>query len=327
MEHYPVLTEQVVAILLPALEGGGVVVDATLGRGGHARRLLDAAPKAQLVGIDRDADALEASRANLVAYEGRVRLVRGNFKDLAALLERLGVAEVRGVLFDLGVSSPQLDDPGRGFSFRGEGPLDMRMDATQPLTADDVVNTYRPAELERVIRDYGEERFARRITRAVVGARPVKTTTGLADIVKAAIPAAARRTGPHPARRTFQAIRIEVNSELQALEQGLPAAVEALSPGGRVAAISYQSLEDRVVKWYFADEARGCVCPPELPVCRCDAQARLRVLTRRPLRPSPEEAAGNPRASAAKLRAAERLAPGSAGGNRPDQPSSRGAPR
>jgi 16S rRNA (cytosine1402-N4)-methyltransferase len=222
-------------------------------------------------------------------------------------LERLGVEEVRGVLFDLGVASPQLDTPGRGFSYRRRGPLDMRMDPGQSLTAAQVVNGYAARDLERVIRSYGEERFARRITGAIMRARPIDDTAVLADVVAGAVPAAARRTGGHPARRTFQALRIEVNDELRALEKALPDAVDALGAGGRAAVISYHSLEDRIVKSYLTEQARGCVCPPDFPVCRCAARARLRVLTRRPVRPHAAEIEANPRSRAAKLRAAERL--------------------
>ena len=307
MEHEPVLVSEVVDFLAPALDPGGTFVDATLGRGGHARAVLEAAHRARLVGIDRDAVALEESRANLGELADGARLVRGDFKEIASLLERLGDAEVRGVLFDLGVSSPQLDDPERGFGYRSEGPLDMRMDLSQQLTAGDVVNTYKRGELASVIRRYGEERFASRIASAIERARPIETTSELAEVVKTAIPAATRRTGPHPARRTFQAIRIEVNGELTALEAALPEAVDVLEPGGRVAVISYHSLEDRIVKRFFAEQARGCTCPPEFPVCRCDAHARVRVLTRRPIRPPGAELQHNPRASSAKLRVAERL--------------------
>ncbi|HZA40961.1 MAG TPA: 16S rRNA (cytosine(1402)-N(4))-methyltransferase RsmH [Actinomycetota bacterium] len=307
MEHQPVLAGAVVDILRPALEGGGVVVDATLGRAGHALRLLEAAPAAELVGVDRDPEALEASRLVLDPHRHRVRLVHDDFAHLAAVLERLGIASVRGVLLDLGVSSPQLDAARRGFSFRHDGPLDMRMDPTRRLTAHEVVNDYTVQDLTRVIREYGEERFAARIARAIDRARPVESTGSLAEIVRAAIPAATRRTGGHPARRTFQALRIEVNDELGALETVLPAAVDALEPGGRVVAISYHSLEDRRVKKFFADEANGCTCPPDFPVCTCGAEARLRILTRRPVRPTSADVAGNPRASSARLRAAERI--------------------
>jgi 16S rRNA (cytosine1402-N4)-methyltransferase len=307
--HRPVLRDRCVELLVPALERGGIVVDGTLGRAGHAAALLEAAPQAELIGIDRDPDALHASESNLAAYSDRVRLVRGDFKDLEAILERLGVASVRGVLLDLGVSSPQLDESDRGFSFRNDGPLDMRMDPSQPLSAEVIVNNYAEQDLSRVIARYGEERFARRIAKAIVRSRPVSGTRALADIVKEAIPAATRRTGGHPARRTFQALRIEVNGELEALELGLADAVDFSEPGGRVVVISYHSLEDRIVKRFFNEQARGCLCPPEFPVCVCGNKEKVKVLTKRPVRPGEEEIAINPRAEAAKLRAVERVAP------------------
>jgi 16S rRNA (cytosine1402-N4)-methyltransferase len=307
VEHRPVLVSFVSELFRPALARGGVFVDATLGQGGHARAVLEAEARAVVVGIDRDPVALDEARANLAGYGSRARLTHGNFEELASLLERLGIEKVRGVLFDLGVSSPQLDNPARGFGYRATGPLDMRMDPTQPVSALQVVNEYGQRELEGVIRRFGEERFARRIARAIVGARPIETTDRLADVVREAFPAPARRTGGHPARRTFQALRIEVNGELDALGSGLHDALRVLEPGGRVAVISYHSLEDRITKQFFAREARGCDCPPDVPVCACDARAELRVLTRRPVRPAPDEIAANPRARAAKLRAAERL--------------------
>lgn len=310
MEHDPVLAERVVELLRPALEDGGVFIDATLGRGGHAGNVLAAAPEAFLVGIDRDPAAVDASRTNLAPYRDRIALVRSNFEGLPAVLERLGIASVRGVLLDLGVSSPQLDDADRGFGFRVGGPLDMRMDPSDPLAAKDVVNGYAMKDLERVIRIYGEERFARRVARGIVAARPIESTDELAEVIKRSIPAATRRTGGHPARRTFQALRIEVNRELEALERVLPSTVEVCEPGGRIAVLAYHSLEDRAVKTFFRDESRGCVCPPDFPVCTCGAEARLRILTRKPLRPGDEEIASNPRARSAKLRAAERVSAG-----------------
>ena len=314
MEHWPVLAERVQELLLPALRTGGVVVDATIGRGGHAAGLLEKAPLAELVGIDRDEVAVGESLANLSAYSQRVRIARADFASLPSVLERFGVEKVRGILFDLGVSSPQLDHPERGFSFRNEGPLDMRMDASASLSADTVVNHYAEPELARVIRMFGEERFAGRVARSIVAARPIHTTTELAEVVKQAIPAATRRTGGHPARRTFQAIRIEVNQELGQLEKGLEASIDALEPGGRIAVLTYHSLEDRLVKRHFAAEVGDCTCPPDFPVCTCGAEARIRVLTRKPVRPSATEIENNPRASAAKLRAAERVA--ATGGDR-----------
>jgi 16S rRNA (cytosine1402-N4)-methyltransferase len=307
VEHQPVLADQVTELLLPALEHGGVVVDGTVGGGGHAGRILEAARQATLVGIDSDPHALDAARSHLSAHSDRVRLAGGNFTQLEAVLERFGIASVRGVLLDLGVSSPQLDEAARGFSFRHAGPLDMRMDPGQALSADAVVNGYSERDLGRVIRLYGEERFAARIAKAIVKRRPIDSTTALADVVKDAIPAPARRRGGHPARRTFQAIRIEVNDEIRSLEKVLPAMVNVTEPGGRILVLSYHSLEDRTVKRFFAEQARGCVCPPDLPVCRCGAEARVRPLTRRPITPTSEESARNPRASAAKLRAAERV--------------------
>ena len=307
MGHTPVLLREVVEILVPALEHGGVFVDGTLGLGGHAAAILEAAPRAHLVGIDRDDRALETARANLAPYQERIRLVRDNFESIPSVLERLGHAEVRGVLLDLGVSSPQLDEAARGFSFRTPGPLDMRMDRKQPLMAEHVVNEYAQRDLASVIRRYGEERFASRVAAAIVRNRPIKDTSHLADVVKEAIPAATRRTGGHPARRTFQALRLEVNRELEALERVLPGAILSLAPGGRLVVISYHSLEDRITKRALADAAKGCVCPSDFPVCVCGAEAEVRLLTRRPVRPSDDEVASNPRASAAKLRAAEKL--------------------
>ncbi|MDQ3784695.1 MAG: 16S rRNA (cytosine(1402)-N(4))-methyltransferase RsmH [Actinomycetota bacterium] len=316
MEHRPVLVGAAVDLLAPALEDGGVFVDATLGRAGHAGAVLRRASRASLVGIDRDPEALEESGRALAPFGDRVTLVRGRFAELAALLERLGAAPVRGVLFDLGVSSPQLDDPGRGFSFRGDGPLDMRMDPAQPATAEDVVNRYSENDLARLIGRLGEERFARRIAKAIVRARPIRRTSALAEVVVDAIPAATRRIGGHPARRTFQALRLEVNREIDELAAALPQAIEALEPGGRVVAISYHSLEDRLIKRRFIEESRDCTCPPDFPVCTCGAEARIRILVKRPVRPPEQEQASNPRSASAKLRAAERLATPAAGGVR-----------
>ncbi|MEA2506068.1 MAG: rRNA (cytosine1402-N4)-methyltransferase [Actinomycetota bacterium] len=307
--HRSVLAQEVVELLFPALEHGGICVDGTLGRGGHARLILAAAPRSELIGIDRDPAALAASEAYLEPFAGRFRLIREDFSNLSSVLERLGIASVRGVLLDLGVSSPQLDEAERGFSFRNPGPLDMRMDPSQPVSAETIVNSYAQEDLERVIRRNGEERFAKRIAQGIVSHRPLTDTVALAETVKNAIPAPARRTGPHPARRTFQAIRMEVNQELEALARVLPECVDALEPGGRMVVLSYHSLEDRTVKRYFSNEANGCTCPPDFPICACGAEARLRLLTRRPVRASDSEVAANPRASAAKLRAAERIAP------------------
>jgi len=310
--HVPVLAAEVVRELVPALEAApeGTLVDCTVGGGGHAEALLAAAPGASLIGLDRDPEALAAARRRLARFGDRVILVHRRFGDLAAVLAEVGAGDVRGILYDLGVSSPHLDQPARGFGFRSGGPLDMRMDPAQALTAADVVNGYPEAALASVLSRWGEERFARRIAAAIARRRtqrPFADTTDLAEVVKDAIPAATRRTGPHPARRTFQALRIEVNDELGELEATLPQAIEALRPGGRVAVISYHSLEDRLVKRTFADAAAGCRCPRDLPVCVCGARASLRVVTRKPLRPGAEEIEANPRASSAMLRVAERL--------------------
>jgi 16S rRNA (cytosine1402-N4)-methyltransferase len=296
--HLPVLAEAVLALLVP--RGGDlVVVDATVGGGGHAERILEAlGPGGFLLGIDRDEEALAVARRRLERLGRRARLVRASFAELARVLADAGLEAVDGVLYDLGVSSMHLDDPARGFSYRADGPLDMRMDRSQELTARDVVNTYSEEELARVLRRYGEERWASRIASFIVRARrrrPLSTTLELVDVIRDAVPTAARRGGPHPARRTFQALRIEVNRELDQLEASLPQAVAALREGGRLVAISYHSLEDRIVKRFLVSESRG-----EAP--------RLRVITSSPLRPGAAEVARNRRARAAKLRAAERLA-------------------
>ena len=309
MDHSPVLLERTTELLAPALEEGGLFVDATLGRAGHSLHILGNFPSARLLGIDRDPDALEASRAVLEHLGDRVTLVRAGFSEVASVLERLGSPPVRGVLFDLGVSSPQLDEAHRGFSFRNDGPLDMRMDPAAAISAHDVVNNYEVNDLERVIRLFGEERFARRVARAIVNRRPVESTTELAEIVKEAIPAATRRTGGHPARRTFQALRMEVNDELGQLSRALPDAIDALEPGGRIVVLAYHSLEDRIVKKTFQERAGTCTCPPGMPVCVCGAEASLRVLNRRPETATDEEVEMNPRAKSVKLRAAEKHAP------------------
>ena len=307
--HTPVLLAEVTHYLSP--HQGSIVVDGTLGGAGHAAKIASAiAPDGLLIGIDQD-DAALAAAADTLRLGQQTRLLKGNFGDLDALLADAKVPYVEGFLFDLGVSSPQLDFTERGFSYKGDAPLDMRMDATAGgITAADVVNTYKEADLARVIRDYGEERWASRIAAFIVAARarrPVSTTSELVEIIKSAVPAAARKEGPHPARRTFQALRIEVNRELDVLQQALDAAVRWLVPGGRIVVITYHSLEDRIVKQTFAGYAQGCTCPPDLPVCVCDAKPVLRVLTRRAVTPTAEEVERNPRSRSAKLRAAEKL--------------------
>jgi 16S rRNA (cytosine1402-N4)-methyltransferase len=308
--HVPVMADRVLALLGPALEAGQpVLVDATLGRAGHAESLLRRHPGLSLVGIDADDAAIRASGELLRAYSARVTLVHSRYDEIPSILARLGLASVQGVLFDLGVSSPQLDEPGRGFSYARDAPLDMRMDRTRPLTAAEIVNTYPAGRLARILREYGEERFARRIAEAVVRERshgPLNSTTRLAEIVTESIPAPARRTGGNPAKRTFQALRIEVNGELEALHAALPAALDALAPGGRLVALAYHSLEDREVKRALAQRVTDTT-PAGLPVSLPARRPQFRLLTRGAERPSAGELAGNPRAASARLRAAERV--------------------
>jgi 16S rRNA (cytosine1402-N4)-methyltransferase len=314
--HVPVLLERCVTLLAPALERpGAVVVDATVGLGGHSEALLERCPQAVLVGIDRDPQALELAGHRLASFGGRVRLVRAVYDELPAVLDRLGLVEADGVLLDLGVSSLQLDEPARGFSYALDAPLDMRMDPDGPRTAADVLNTYSAADLARVLRDYGEERFARRIAQAVVRERaraPFGTSARLVDLVRACVPAPARRTGGNPAKRTFQALRIEVNAELAVLGRALPAAVAALAVGGRIVVLAYHSLEDRMVKREFAAGARGST-PPGLPVELPDHAPVLRLLTRGAETASEQEIEDNPRAASVRLRAAERVRAGRGG--------------
>jgi 16S rRNA (cytosine1402-N4)-methyltransferase len=315
-QHVPVLAGRVTALLSPALTAdGAVLVDATLGRAGHARALLEACPGLFLVGIDADAAAIEAAGELLAPYAARVTLVHARYDEIPAILAAItgngtiGPAQLMGLLFDLGVSSPQLDDPARGFAYAQDAPLDMRMDQTAERTAADVVNGYPPAELARILHEYGEERFARRITEAVVRERaraPITSTQRLSTIVKDAIPAATRRTGGNPAKRTFQALRIEVNDELGTLRRALPAALDVLAVGGRVVVLAYHSLEDRIVKRELVRRAADQT-PPGLPVPADAAAPQFRLLTRGAERPDSEEVTGNPRAASARLRAAERI--------------------
>ncbi len=288
---------------------GGVYVDGTLGRAGHSREIARRLTVGRLICIDQDMAAIEAAEERLAPWRDRVTLVHGNFSGLADILRQAGVSGVDGALFDLGVSSPQLDDASRGFSYMQDAPLDMRMDAAAALTAREVVNTWSPEELRRILYEYGEERYAPAIARAIVRAReekPVETTLELADIIRGAMPPAALREKQHPAKRTFQAVRIAVNGELDVLPPMLKAAVESLNPGGRLAVITFHSLEDRIVKRTMRDMARGCTCPPEFPVCVCGKKPMLRLVTRRPIVPGTEELSENPRARSAKLRAAEK---------------------
>lgn len=308
--HTPVLVREVVEALSPALSPGSVFVDCTVGGGGHAEALLETAPGIRMVGMDRDPDALEAARNRLARFSPRLALVKANFAQVGVVTAELVDGEVKGVLYDLGVSSPQLDRPDRGFGYRLDAPLDMRMDRSDPLSAAEVVNTYPEERLAEVISKFGDERFARRIARAIVRrrvSRPFDSSADLAEVVRSAIPAATRRRGPHPARRTFQALRIEVNRELESLADSLPQSIEILSPGGRLAVIAYHSGEDRLVKRAMADAARGCKCPADFPRCVCGARASLRLLNRKPIRPTTEEVEANPRSDSARLRVAEKL--------------------
>jgi len=310
--HTPVLLAEVTQHL--SLHPGSIVVDCTLGGAGHARHFAALiAPTGILVGIDQDDSALEAASVALRLGQqtpAKTILLKGNFGDLDDLLVEAGVPYVDAVLMDLGVSSHQIDVPDRGFSFKADAPLDMRMDpGKQTLSAAEVIADYNEADLTRIFRDYGEERWASRIAAFITAARarrPIATTGELVDIIKAAIPASARRSGGHPAKKVFQALRIEVNDELGALERGLEAAIRWLSPKGRIAVISYHSLEDRITKRIFSEAATGCTCPPDLPVCTCGNEPVVRIVTRRAVVPSADEVEENPRSRSAKLRVAEK---------------------
>ena len=304
-EHRPVMETEIVDALGPCPPG--VLVDATLGGAGHAAALLSAHPHLRLVGLDRDDVALAAAEAVLAPFGDRVTLRRTRFDHLAHTLQELGHDDISAVLFDLGVSSPQLDVADRGFSYRHEGPLDMRQDRRQARTAADVVNSYDVGRLSSVLRTYGDERFSTRIARAIVAARPLRTTTELAEVVRDAIPAAARRTGGHPAKRTFQAVRIEVNDELSILADSLDQAIDFLAPGGRCAVLAYHSGEDRIVKERFRVHATGGVdAVPGLPL-PADVVPAIRLVRGVPKTPRAAEVAANPRAESARLRVAEKL--------------------
>jgi 16S rRNA (cytosine1402-N4)-methyltransferase len=308
--HQPVLLARVVELLQPALaEPGSVCVDGTVGMGGHAQGILERCPEARVVGIDRDQEALDLARRRLAQYADRLTLVHAVYDEFAAVVESLGLATVDAALFDLGVSSLQLDEEDRGFAYRVDAPLDMRMDQSSGATAADVLNTYDVGELTRILRDYGEERFARPIARAVVRERenePFRRSARLVDLLRSVVPAASQRSSGHPAKRTFQALRIEVNQELAAWERALPTAVDALAVGGRIAVLSYHSLEDRITKQVLTAGARSSA-PPGLPVELPEHAAYLRLLTRGAEEPSSAEVEANPRAASARLRAAERV--------------------
>lgn len=306
----PVLSEAAQEWLAPALAGNGPLVDCTLGAGGHTEAFLSRMPELVVIGIDRDPDALAAAGERLRRFGDRARLVKANFEEIDSVVEGEGYEQVAAVFYDLGVSSPQLDRADRGFGYRSGFPLDMRMDQGQELKARDIVNTYPENRLTDIISRYGEERFARRVARAIVRRRAERTfedAGDLAEVVREAIPAATRRTGPHPARRTFQALRIETNRELEALETSVDAAIDLLGTGGRIAVISYHSLEDRIVKGRFREGAQGCICPKDFPVCVCGNKPRLRILTGKPVRPGEAEVQANPRSDSARMRVAEKL--------------------
>ncbi len=308
--HKPVLLDECMEAL--AVKPDGTYLDGTLGRAGHSLEILrHLTSGGRLIGIDRDLTAIAAARERLAGFGDRVTLVHGNFADLGNILQELGITAIDGMLFDLGVSSPQLDEPCRGFSYMHNAPLDMRMDGTAALSAREVVNTWSGDELRRILYAYGEERYAPQIARAIVRRRedkPVETTAELADIIRSAMPAAALREKQHPAKRSFQAIRIAVNGELDALPPMLEAAAEGLAPGGRLAVITFHNLEDRIVKQTMRKLATGCTCPPEFPVCVCGKKPKLKLVTRKPVISGPAELEENPRARSAKLRTAERTA-------------------
>lgn len=312
--HIPVLLPECIEAL--HLSAGQTYVDATLGGAGHSLEVAKHIGRTgHLIGIDQDAVARKAARERLEALPDDVRpeidVLDGNFGDLDSLLVAAQIPSIDAILFDLGVSSVQIDTPARGFSFKETGPLDMRMDpSNQTLTAAEIINTYNAADLARVIRQYSDEKWASRIAEFIVEARkekPLTTSEELVEVIKAAVPASARRAGGHPAKRTFQALRIEVNGELDVLRTGLEAAIRWLAPGGHIAVISYHSLEDRIVKDLFKKMSTGCTCPPDLPICVCGNKPVLKVLTRKPILPSAEEIKRNPRSRSAKLRVAQRL--------------------
>ena len=308
-QHIPVLLRETLEGLSPS--PGHVIADCTVGGGGHALAIIQRIlPGGHYIGLDKDPAAIHAAEAKLKGYSGSVSLVRSSYACLPEILEQMELGLVDGILFDLGVSSHQLDVPERGFSYMADAPLDMRMDPEADLTAQQIVNQYSLEELTRILRVYGEERWASRIAAYIVQERSrqeISHTEQLVSVIKKAVPAAARRTGPHPAKRTFQALRIAVNNELTELENTLQRVIPHLRRGGRICVISFHSLEDRIVKQTFQDFAKGCTCPPEIPVCVCGKEAQLRIITRRPVEAGREELEKNPRARSAKLRVAEKL--------------------
>lgn len=306
--HDPVLLQETIDSL--KVDPDGIYVDGTLGGGGHASLLCSRlGEKGRLIGIDQDEAAIKAASRRLAPFGSRVTVVRSNYVELPRILKELEIEKVDGIYLDLGVSSYQLDTPERGFTYREDAPLDMRMDQRKSRTAADIVNTYSQQELYRVIRDYGEDKFARNIAKHIVARReekPIRTTKELADIIKAAIPAKMRAVGGHPAKQTFQALRIELNGELDVLTASIDQMIGALKPGGRLAVITFHSLEDRIIKNRFRENERPCTCPPDFPVCVCGKKSRGRVVTRKPIVPTKEEEEENRRSKSAKLRVFER---------------------
>lgn len=307
-KHVSVLLDECIENL--AIKPDGIYVDGTLGLGGHSYEIASRLTTGRLIGIDRDETAIARAGERLAPFAGKITLVHGNFSDTASILDDLGIDAVDGMLFDLGVSSPQLDEAERGFSYMNDAPLDMRMDRNEGLTAYDVVNDYSADRLNRIFWDYGEERYARRISAAIIAARekkPVETTFELVDIIKGALPAAALREKQHPAKRCFQAIRIAVNDELGAISALMDTAPDKLKLGGRLCVISFHSLEDRIVKSGIAARENGCTCPREAPICTCGFIKTLKSVCRKPILPGADEIERNPRARSAKLRVAERV--------------------
>lgn len=298
--HTTVLLEETVAQL--PLACGKVFVDCTMGGGGHSERILQLST-GRLIAIDKDDQAFLYARKRLAPYADRITFVKSDFHDIKRVIQEQGVVWVDGIVVDLGVSSFQLDDAERGFSYQKDAPIDMRMDRQAAFSAYDIVNGYDKQALQRVIYEYGEERYGARIADAIIRHRPIETTLELAEVIKQAIPAASRRTGPHPAKRTFQALRIEVNDEIGSLQRALEDMIDVLSPGGVLSVITFHSLEDRIVKNTFRTAEHPCTCPPEFPQCICGKKSKGRVLTRKPILPSEEELERNPRARSAKLRA------------------------
>ncbi|MCX7614405.1 MAG: 16S rRNA (cytosine(1402)-N(4))-methyltransferase RsmH [Clostridiales bacterium] len=306
--HIPVMLGECIENL--NIRPDGIYVDATTGGAGHSAEIAKRLKKGRLYCIDRDSDALAAAKLKLSDYSRNITFIKSNFGNLHAALEAAGCTQIDGILFDLGVSSYQLDEPGRGFSYMNDGPLDMRMDRNQALTAYDVVNGWPEEELKRILFEYGEERYAKRIAAEIVNKRtvtPINTTTELSELIKSAMPAAAKREKQHPAKRSFQAIRIAVNSELEEVKSAVTSAVSLMKPEGRIAVITFHSLEDRIVKTVFSQKSKGCICPPDFPVCVCGIKPELKLVSRKAILPNVLELEQNPRSRSAKLRVAEKV--------------------